>query len=54
VLDADAIVWLDAYHTRVRETLTRLVDPDTTRWLAEATPTLGRQPGGQDLATKPE
>ncbi|HEY1431309.1 MAG TPA: aminopeptidase P family protein [Stellaceae bacterium] len=37
LLDEDEIAWLDAYHTRVRETLTPLVDPDTARWLAEAT-----------------
>ena len=29
--------WLDAYHTRVRETLTPLVDNRTAAWLAEAT-----------------
>ena len=29
--------WLNAYHDRVRETLSPLVDPDTRRWLAEAT-----------------
>ena len=37
LLDDDEIAWLDAYHARVRETLTPLVDPDTARWLAEAT-----------------
>jgi Xaa-Pro aminopeptidase len=37
LLDEDEIAWLDAYHTRVRETLTSLVGPDTARWLAEAT-----------------
>jgi Xaa-Pro aminopeptidase len=36
-LDEDEIAWLNAYHTRVRETLTPLVDRDTARWLAEAT-----------------
>ena len=29
--------WLDAYHARVRETLTPLVDPATATWLARAT-----------------
>ena len=37
LLEEEEIAWLDAYHTRVRETLTPLVDPDTARWLAEAT-----------------
>ena len=37
LLDDEEIVWLDEYHTRVRETLTPLVDPETARWLAEAT-----------------
>jgi len=37
LLDQEEIAWLDAYHTRVRETLTPLVDPETARWLAEAT-----------------
>jgi Xaa-Pro aminopeptidase len=37
LLEDDEIAWLDAYHTRVRETLTPLVDPETARWLVEAT-----------------
>jgi Xaa-Pro aminopeptidase len=37
LLDEDEIAWLNAYHTRVRDTLTPLVDRDTARWLAEAT-----------------
>jgi Xaa-Pro aminopeptidase len=37
LLDEDEIAWLNAYHARVRETLTPLVDPDTARWLAVAT-----------------
>jgi Xaa-Pro aminopeptidase len=37
LLDAEEIAWLDAYHARVRETLTPLVDRDTARWLADAT-----------------
>ena len=41
LLDADEIAWLDAYHQRVRETLTPLVDPETARWLAAATQPLG-------------
>jgi Xaa-Pro aminopeptidase len=41
LLDKDEIAWLDAYHTRVRETLTPLVDPDTARWLAAATQPIG-------------
>jgi Xaa-Pro aminopeptidase len=34
--DAEA-AWLDAYHARVRETLTPLVDDRTAAWLATAT-----------------
>ena len=37
LLDEDEIAWLNGYHMRVRETLTPLVDPDTRRWLVEAT-----------------
>lgn len=31
------IAWLNAYHDRVRKTLTPLVDPDTAKWLRAAT-----------------
>ena len=41
LLDEDEIAWLDAYHARVRETLTPLVDADTARWLAAATQPIG-------------
>jgi Xaa-Pro aminopeptidase len=41
LLDEEEIAWLDVYHTRVRETLTPLVDPETARWLAEATQPIG-------------
>ena len=41
LLDQEEITWLDAYHSRVRETLTPLVDPETARWLAEATQPIG-------------
>jgi Xaa-Pro aminopeptidase len=37
LLDEDEIAWLNAYHMRVRDALTPLVDRDTARWLAEAT-----------------
>ena len=37
LLTTDEIAWLDAYHARVRETLTPLVDAATASWLAEAT-----------------
>src|SRR5215472_3977962 len=37
LLDAAEISWLDAYHARVREELTPLVDVDTGLWLAVAT-----------------
>jgi Xaa-Pro aminopeptidase len=41
LLDADELCWLNAYHTRVRETLTPLVDPDTAKWLAAVTEPIG-------------
>jgi Xaa-Pro aminopeptidase len=41
LLDEEEIAWLDAYHTRVRETLTPLVDLETARWLAQATQSIG-------------
>ncbi|MBV9827574.1 MAG: M24 family metallopeptidase C-terminal domain-containing protein, partial [Alphaproteobacteria bacterium] len=37
LLEDDEIAWFDAYHARVREVITPLVDPDTARWLAAAT-----------------
>jgi Xaa-Pro aminopeptidase len=37
LMTAGEIAWLDAYHARVRETLTPLVDGETASWLAEAT-----------------
>jgi Xaa-Pro aminopeptidase len=37
LLTAAEIAWLDAYHARVRETLTPLVDAETAAWLREAT-----------------
>ena len=42
LLDEDEIAWLDAYHARVRETLTPLVDPETARWLAAVTEPIHR------------
>ncbi len=33
--------WLNAYHARVRETITPLVDAETALWLAEATAPIG-------------
>ena len=41
LLDEDEIAWLNAYHARVREQLTALVDAQTARWLAEATQPVG-------------
>ena len=35
--DRREIAWLNAYHARVRETLTPLVDKKTAAWLAEVT-----------------
>ncbi|BCW88763.1 hypothetical protein sos41_19050 [Alphaproteobacteria bacterium SO-S41] len=37
LLTADETAWLNAYHARVRETLTPLVDPDTAAWLKTVT-----------------
>src|SRR5271167_1160767 len=37
LLDDEEIAWLDRYNAKVRETLTPLVDPETARWLLEAT-----------------
>jgi len=42
LLDEEESAWLDAYHERVRETLTPVVDPDTAHWLAEATRPVAR------------
>ena len=37
LMTTDEISWLDAYHARVRETLTALVDEKTAAWLVRAT-----------------
>jgi zinc protease len=37
LLDAGEIAWLDAYHARVRDALSPLLDPETKAWLAAAT-----------------
>ncbi|MEA2980151.1 MAG: Xaa-Pro aminopeptidase [Alphaproteobacteria bacterium] len=42
LLTKDEVSWLDAYHARVAEELTPLVDDETRRWLAAATRPLGR------------
>jgi Xaa-Pro aminopeptidase len=41
LLEDEEIAWLDAYHARVRETLTPLVDPATAHWLAATTAPIG-------------
>jgi Xaa-Pro aminopeptidase len=41
LLDPDEIAWLDAYHARVRATITPLVDRAAADWLAAATAPLG-------------
>jgi Xaa-Pro aminopeptidase len=41
LLEDEEISWLDAYHQRVRETLTPIVDQDTARWLDQATKPIG-------------
>ncbi len=40
LMTPNEIAWLDAYHDRVRETITPLVDPETAQWLAAATAAL--------------
>ena len=37
LLTADERAWLNVYHARVRETLSRLVDDETRAWLEQAT-----------------
>jgi Xaa-Pro aminopeptidase len=41
LLEDEEISWLDAYHQRVRETLTPIVDQDTAGWLDQATKPIG-------------
>ena len=41
LLTGEELAWLDAYHTRVRDTLAPLVDADTGNWLGRATRPLG-------------
>jgi len=41
LLTAEEVVWLDAYHARVRATLAPLVDAETRGWLEGATQPLG-------------
>ena len=46
LMTEDEIAWLNAYHVRVRETLSPLVDRPTRDWLTAATkpmaPTISR------------
>jgi Xaa-Pro aminopeptidase len=41
MLTAEERAWLDAYHARVREALTPLLDPTEAAWLATATAPIG-------------
>ncbi|HUZ67504.1 MAG TPA: aminopeptidase P family protein [Beijerinckiaceae bacterium] len=41
LMDAAEIAWLNAYHARVRKTLSQVVGPEVRRWLAQATRRLG-------------
>ena len=52
LLDPDETKWLDAYHARVRETLTPLVDPETAHWLQQATAPIGWGPCRDDPVLK--
>jgi Xaa-Pro aminopeptidase len=42
LMTADEIAWLDAYHARVRDSLTPVVDAPTREWLIAATASLAR------------
>jgi Xaa-Pro aminopeptidase len=42
LLDTNELSWLDAYHARVAQTLSPLVDDETRRWLDAATRLLGQ------------
>ena len=37
LLTPEETAWLDAYHARVREALSPIVDKDTAKWLKTAT-----------------
>jgi Xaa-Pro aminopeptidase len=37
LLTEEEIAWLNAYHARVRDTLSPLVDEETRHWLVRAT-----------------
>ena len=37
LLSAKEVAWLNAYHARVRETITPFVDKETAKWLADVT-----------------
>jgi Xaa-Pro aminopeptidase len=41
LLDRGELDWLNAYHTRVRDEITPLVDPETANWLEAATTPIG-------------
>ncbi|MGH7247654.1 MAG: M24 family metallopeptidase C-terminal domain-containing protein, partial [Pseudomonadota bacterium] len=42
MMSAEEIAWLDAYHARVHDVLTPLVDAETSEWLIAATAPLWR------------
>jgi Xaa-Pro aminopeptidase len=44
LLSVDEAAWLDAYHARVRETITPAVDAETAAWLARATTAIAPSP----------
>ncbi|HEX3883980.1 MAG TPA: aminopeptidase P family protein [Stellaceae bacterium] len=41
LLDRGEVDWFNAYHARVREEITPLVDPETAKWLEQATAPIG-------------
>ena len=47
LMTADEITWLDAYHARVRKTVSPLVEPLVRRWLVTATRRVGTEAGAQ-------
>jgi Xaa-Pro aminopeptidase len=47
LMDSDEIKWIDAYHARVRKTLSPLIDAPTRRWLTDATRRVGTGRGSR-------
>ncbi len=50
LLTIEEIGWLDAYHARVRDKLSPLVDDETRAWLGEATKPIPPREGRAESA----